>query len=283
MDERALAELIAAVQGAKKYRQIDAAIIERICREELPKHAKGKDALKAVKRKLHQATGAYSGALVPGAAQTADDSFDALLRTHASTRERLGFYEAMFADVDAVIGAPGSVLDLACGLNPLLYARYRQRQGMPLPRYAAYDIRRDTVEIVRRFFEEQGISGIAEPSDLLCGVPGERAELALLLKIVPLLERQQKGGFERVIAEIRAPRVAVSFPTRTLGGGRAGMGAQYRRFFEAYLARAEHRLLLEKEYPNELLFVFEKLAAEGKSAYNISPIAENDTAERERG
>jgi 16S rRNA (guanine(1405)-N(7))-methyltransferase len=244
--------LIREVRAARKYRCIDDAAVARICREEAAKHAGQKEAAKAAKRRLHQISGAFLGGALDAAGE------EALLRAHASTRERLGFYGEFFADIDACAGAPGSLLDLACGINPLLYLRYRAERGLPMPRYAAYDIRLDALDAVRRGFARYGVRGFAEPLDLLGGAPGETGDIALMLKIVPLLERQRAGRYERVIDQARARFVAVSFPTRSLGGRGLGMAAQYRRLFAGYLARAGHRLALEKEYANELLFVLDK-------------------------
>ena len=246
--------LIAEVREAKKYRGIDEATIARICREEAAKHARPEDAAKAAKRKLHQIAGAFLG----GAARWLEAPAEELLRAHASTRERIAFAEAFYADIESCAGVPGRVLDLACGLHPLQYLGCRAAGGLPMPAYAAYDIHREALEIVRRFFVSFGIDGLARPLDLLCDMPDTEADLAFLLKIAPLLERQCAGSFERVLAGVRARFVAVSFPTRSLGGARFGMATQYRRFFSECLARGGHRLLLEKAYPNELLFVVKK-------------------------
>ena len=256
-DEPTIQALINQVSGAKRYRHIDGAIVEQVCREEAQKRNKPKEAAKAAKRRLHQMTGAYCDQHTT--ISFAPDEMIALCAAHASTKERLPFAGEMFADIRERVGGMEQVADLACGVNPLLYVIECLRAGLPLPRfYAAYDIRHDVLEQVRACFDHLGIEGVVDVCDLLTHCPDVAADVTLLFKIVPLLERQQKGRFEQVIAQARSPFVAITFPTRSLGGRNVGMAAQYRRFFAAYLQRSGHRLVLEKEYPNELLFLIEK-------------------------
>ncbi|MCL2812249.1 MAG: hypothetical protein FWD25_10255 [Clostridia bacterium] len=257
LDEPIIQALITEVSGAKRYRHIDAAIVEQVCREEAQKRNKPKEAAKAAKRRLHQMTGAYCDKHI--ALSFAPDEMAALCAAHASTKERLPFAGEMFADIRQQVGGMERVADLACGVNPVLYVAECLRANLPLPRfYAAYDIRHDVLEQVRACFDHFGMDGTTGVCDLLTDCPDVAADVTLLFKIVPLLERQQKGRFEQVIAQANSPFVAVTFPTRSLGGKNVGMAPQYRRFFAAYLQRAGHRLVFEKEYPNELLFLIEK-------------------------
>ncbi len=96
------------------------------------------DAVKRVKRKLHQLVGAYvdAGLPAPGLLDALSAAGDEVARRqiclrilsqHASTRERLPHIEAFYAAVFAGLRAPHRVMDLACGLNPVA------RPFMPLP------------------------------------------------------------------------------------------------------------------------------------------------------
>ena len=51
--------------------------------------------------------------------------------------------------------------------------------------------------------------------------------MALLFKLLPLLERQRTGSAMDVMNAVDAGWLVVSFPTRTLGGRNVGMAAQY--------------------------------------------------------
>jgi len=271
MDAEKLQAMIAEVAGAKHYRHIDIGIVEQVCREEAQKRAKPKEIVKAAKRRLHQMTGAYcekqTGGLHKATINKESNtdqesvlaSMDALCAAHASTRERMPFAGELFSDIRERVGGMERVADWACGVNPVLYVAECLRAGVPLPRfYAAYDIRHDVLGRIRACFDRFTIDAIVEVCDLLTECPNAQADITLLFKIVPLLERQQRGRFEQVIDATRSPFVAVTFPTRSLGGKNVGMAAQYRRFFAAYLQHADHRLVFEKEYPCELLFLLER-------------------------
>ena len=51
--------------------------------------------------------------------------------------------------------------------------------------------------------------------------------MALLLKLLPLLERQRSGAALEAMGAVDAEYLVVSFPTRTLGGRGVGMAAHY--------------------------------------------------------
>src|SRR6185369_15725969 len=146
-----------------------------------------KEAIKATKNKLHQVAGAYLDARLPydewlalltaAAADerrttnderpTANDD-EALsnsvlstqssalaqacrdiMRHHASTRERLPILESFYTTTLASLGPVRSVLDLACGLNPLALP------WMPIAPDASYyacDIYADMIAFLNGFF-----------------------------------------------------------------------------------------------------------------------------------
>ncbi|MBV7327278.1 hypothetical protein KFU94_03285 [Chloroflexi bacterium TSY] len=109
-------------------------MIMRIGEQELRKRRNTKEATKATLRKLHQIAAVYQS---PGIdyptwinqlRATSNDrhqfreTCQELMHYHASTRERLPileqFYKRIFADLPPI----SSILDLACGLNPLKLA-----------------------------------------------------------------------------------------------------------------------------------------------------------------
>ncbi|MCA9969864.1 MAG: hypothetical protein KC425_06595, partial [Anaerolineales bacterium] len=128
-----LDELVTAVLASSKYRDLAPELVRRIGARELAARRSFKEAVKATKNKLHQVGGAYFetridyGRAAARLRQAAGDeaawraACRELMRLHASTRERLpildGFYGALLADVPPA----RSVLDIACGLNPLTW------------------------------------------------------------------------------------------------------------------------------------------------------------------
>jgi len=236
-----LDQLVAAVQESTKYRTVSAALVRTIGAQELGKRHNLKEAIKATKNKLHQIAGAYqigkadyAGWLAP-LQQAAGDRAAlrpicrAMMAHHASTRERLvildEFYRTLFAGLPPI----ASILDLACGLNPLTIP------WMPLPSgvtYYACDIYQDQVDFFQQCLTWLGVAGEAQSCDLLQTCPTQTVDVALLLKTIPCLEQADKLIGRRLLAEINAPVLFVSFPAQSLGGHNKGMTVNYEQHFQ---------------------------------------------------
>jgi len=192
-----------------------------------------------------------------------------LLTAHSSTRERLPILDEFYPPIWAVTGRPTVLLDLACGLNPLTIP------WMDLPPgacYHAYDIDADRVAFLNRALTHLGLriddcgspeSAIRNPKseihcqDILCQPPDIPADVALLLKTAPCLDRQEPDGARRVLTSLRARFVVVSFAIKSLGGREKGMLAHYEAGFRA-LADAEGWPVKRLVFATELVFVARK-------------------------
>lgn len=256
-----LDRLLAAVQGSVKYRHVAPALITSIGAAELEKGRSWREAVKATKNKLHQVAGAYFPERPAYARHLADLAQAAtpaaraevcrtIMAQHASTRERLPildrFYATLFADLPPI----RSILDLACGLNPLA------RAWMPLPPdavYSACDIFQDQVAFLNACFALLETPGEATVCDLLSAVPSQAADVVLLLKTLPCLEQADKGIAPRLLAQIAAPVVFVSYPAQSLGGRAKGMVTNYAAHFAA-LAEGQPWTVTRFEFPGELVF-----------------------------
>jgi len=237
------------LSSSKKYSDVCPDTIRRVISELDGRYKKAKDMEKAVREKLHGITSAFND-LGSDAAQAAasildDASLEAMLSRHASTRERLPLaaMDALYAQIFEATGAPRSILDLACGLNPLyLVHRFDCRT-------VGVDISKSCVSLF-----PEGVWG-----DLLCenAVPAERFHIALLFKILPLLERQKAGSAMDVMSRIDAEYLVVSFPTRTLGGRNVGMEDNYSAWMEAHMP--ENRSVAARfTTDNELYYVLKE-------------------------
>lgn len=259
-----LAELIAAVQASARYRTIDPQVIERVGRESLQRYPSLKAAIKATKTELHQMIGAYADRALPytqwlAELQSAPDEAirqavcRRLMAHHASTRERLPALAQLYP---ACFGGqpPQRVLDLGCGLNPLAIP---WMELPPTAWYAAYDIDTALCAFIRAALPLLGVQGEANTCDLAAGPPPVAAEVALVLKTIPLLEQQRRGAGADLLRAIQAPRLVVSFPTRSLGGRNVGMATTYRGYMDT-LAAAEGWSPRVIELPNELVFVIDR-------------------------
>jgi 16S rRNA (guanine(1405)-N(7))-methyltransferase len=229
------------VRAAKKYQDIEPGLVATLAKNEIARGWSEKEAVKRVKRKLHQMVGAYVDTRYPyhrwledlrGAADQEARKRVCLeiLMHHASTRERVPELEEIYARIFEQVGTPRSVLDLACGLNPM------SRPLMPLPAeatYVAVDVHGGLVRFLNEAMPLIGSSGHAFAHDLLSGPPAIRADLVLLLKTLPCLEQADRRAGLRILTELQAPVVIVSYPTTSLGGSDRGMKSFYReRFME---------------------------------------------------
>ncbi len=218
-----------------KYKDVCPETVSRLYAEELAKRKNAKEAEKALKTALHQITGAFMTSDELKRARKLMDAPDAesalfeTLKMHASTRERLetidAFYGALLGDLSIA-----SLLDLACGLNPL----YLGQKGYAV---RALDISGGCVALINAWAQKQQWDVSAECRDLLCAPPLPPTDAALLMKLLPVLEQQKKGAALDVLLSIPAPLLIVTFPLKTLGGRSVGMEAHYSAWFETTVSR----------------------------------------------
>jgi 16S rRNA (guanine(1405)-N(7))-methyltransferase len=253
-------ELLEKLLRSKNNRDICPDTVRRVLTECERRYKKAKDVDKAVREALHGISGAF---MTPQEARQlaydmqawhvdrTDLSLEKMLLRHASTRERLPVsdMDALYSRIFAITGRPRSVLDLACGINPLyLAARDIETVGVDISGAAVY--------AVNCFHEIYHMPASARCADLLCpgAIPGEHFDLALLFKLLPLLERQESGSAARVMHAVNARHIIVSFPTRTLGGRSVGMSESYARWMETHLPN-DMDILDQFETRNELFYI----------------------------
>lgn len=288
-DPRQIDEVVAAVLAAPKYRMIAPSLVRTLAMRELAARRNVKAAIKATKNKLHQIVGAYAEPRidvadwvrqlqaheVPSCTTASEDaliqaalanphgahlgasfiraSLDLMAR-HASTRERLPIVHRFYAEILADLPPIRSVLDVGCGLNPLAIP------WMPLAPdvvYHASDIDRTIVEFIAQYLALAGIAGSVEVRDQAAHPGGPPVDLALALKLLPVLEQIEHGAAARLLDALDAPFVLVSYPVQTLGGRRKGMGATYERQMEALVTEREWEMR-RFAFPGELAFLIRK-------------------------
>jgi 16S rRNA (guanine(1405)-N(7))-methyltransferase len=240
-------EVVRQVLEKKKYRCLDRDLVAFIAGKEIKKRTSLKEAIKGTTNKLHQVGWAYFAqqpdytthlqelAMLPTDLHTEVNRQFCLrlMQEHASTRERLPivgeFYATLLADIQPVT----SILDLACGFNPLALS------WMPVEpdiQYSACDIFNDMTTFLQSFFAHFHIKGEASTCNLLSTIPQKQVQVALLLKTLPCLEQADKESARRILTGIRARTLIVSFPVRSIGGKEKGMRQHYASQFESLLA-----------------------------------------------
>lgn len=260
--------LVHTVLDSPKYAAVAPDFVRAIGARELANRRNFKEAVKATKNKLHQVGGAYLGgrpdyaawlAQLRAAYQSGDQATfcracAAVMGHHASTRERLPILDTFYATILASLPPIRSVLDVACGLNPLAIPWMRLPTDVE---YYACDIYRDMVDFVAGFLALIGIRGSAEVCDLIHTRPARRVDLALVLKTIPCLEQIDKSAGQRLLETLNADHLLVSFPARSLGGRDKGMPVNYEEHFRELVAGkgwTVHRF----EFATELAFLVSK-------------------------
>ena len=257
-------EIVERVRRSSRYRDVDPAMLARLAEEELARSRTVDEAVKRVKRRLHQAVGAFRGAptgpSVAGDRQSQQDAALAAMRRHASTAERIPHLDRFHAAIWAHTGVPTSVVDLGCGLHPLSVPW----MGIGDAAYSAVDVDGRALAAVGAFLEGWGQPHRLVARDLVADPTSDPADVAFLLKLVTTLDRQDPHAADRVLAGLRARHAVVSFAARSLGGRGEGRAATYRQRLDRLVAGSDRvRGVAEVSIPSELVFVLSLEARHG--------------------
>jgi 16S rRNA (guanine(1405)-N(7))-methyltransferase len=259
-----------ALAKSRRYAAVSPDTVRRVARKALlATRGDVGEAVKRTKRGLHEIHGAY---LPPGAPnydslarsiRSAADSGDeekikadlrSAMAVHASTRERIPYLGTFYQEIFARVPEPATIRDLACGLNPL--ATPWMPVGKPVT-YLASDIDERMLDFVGQALTALGVAHRVEIIDLVDAQVTGYADLTLLLKTIPCLERQKTGAGWELLDAINSPTIIVTFPTRSLGQRSKGMFQTYSSAFEEYLGRGSWRAE-QVEIPNELVYIVTK-------------------------
>lgn len=268
MDKSETEAIAHQVMASPKYASIAQDLVLRLSQEAESKGLAGKTAVKYVRNKLHQVGGAYFKQKVDYTAEQAHLAdlppnrhsdvvlayCQKLMRMHSSTAERLPIINEFFQTCLAPIAPVTSVLDLACGLNPLAIP------WMPLSdsaQYCACDIYLDMLGLINSFFEHFNLDGRTLACDLVSAVPKQEAQVAFLLKSIPCLEQMDKTIGIRLLEGIQAAHILVSFPVHSLGGKNKGMQNFYNEHFTDMIKDKPWRVR-EFRFKTELAFLVSK-------------------------
>ena len=269
MDKREddLAKLIRSVLKSSKYKFVLEDLVMGIGSRELAKRRNLKEAIKATKNKLHQVGAAYQGkanyALWLDKLDEASRGKDkhnlyractVIMENHSSTRERLGILDEFYKTTLASITPIRTVLDIACGLNPLAIP-WMSLEGNT--EYYAYDVYHDMIDFLNRFLRIVGFEGKAVACDVIESPPTRRADVALILKALPCLEQIDKSAPLRLLDAINAAHLLVSFPRHSLGGRSKGMEVNYEARFYDLIAERDWSVK-RFEFATELAFLVVK-------------------------
>jgi len=260
--------LLAKIQSSRKYQELGLPeeTLRNLLEQELARHAKPAEALKSARAKMNNIMAPYLGD--PDYTQAAEDLQQAfaqgeaavqatcteILRQHDSTRERLSYLEDFYAGIRSVCGQPRSVLDLACGLNPLALPW----MGLPADCcFHAYDIHPARVALINEFLRLNGREPLAEVRDVLVRPPEVSADAAFLFKEAHRMEKRQKGCNRGLWAALHVKYLFVSLPKRSLDG-RRDLRERMRALVDNSINPADWAERGELDFPGETIYWMRK-------------------------
>jgi len=261
-----ITELARKISDSKKYKNIYEKTVRRIVEQCLGKYGK-KQAEKKARTVLHQIWGAYYSNRADFAhlltrfknntenwADIKDSILD-ILSAQSSTQERIPILDSFYREIFSVTGYPSSIIDHACGLNPLTIYWMNLHQGT---KYYAFDIDKGQTDFLRSVFELLDMKVIVEINngdiltDEFC-----YADVVFMLKLLPPLEQQSKGSGITVMRQQQCRYMVISFPVRSLSGNEKGMAQFYSDWFEN-LIKNEQWQCTKILFETELVFAVRK-------------------------
>jgi len=246
------ARMVIDAQASPKYKHICADTLQAAALRELAHgHKRYADAENAFRKYLHQQWGSYVYAQYQRkaaelSAQTPIDH-NAVLALHASSRERLPYYEAIYRLIWDITGPPSTLLDIACGLNPFSLPYMPQ----PPQTYIAYDIDGIAISLCNQWFAQCGLQMLAQCADVLQtpALLKIQADVAFVFKLLPLMPNKSKEH----LSGLNTRFIVVSYPLQSLGGRKAGRAQHYETLAAQQLPVAD--IIWNGVIGNELFYI----------------------------
>jgi 16S rRNA (guanine(1405)-N(7))-methyltransferase len=261
-------EVIKLLAQSKKYQHLSTATIDRIVSYVASRYPE-KQIEEKSKQLLHQIWGAYYSSrpdfkkLLNKITVSLEDSTNIkdvllpILMIHQSSKERIPVLDSFYKKIFEITGIPKSIIDHGCGLNPLTFP------WMDLPpstSYQSFDIDSDEVQFLNHILPLIGAKNASAQLGDIFQSNFEYADIIFILKIIPLLEHQQKAITSELIQKQNCKFLVVSFPTKTIGGQNKGMQLNYSYNFENILKEAGLKTFHKLDFSNELVYIIDKSA-----------------------
>lgn len=264
--ESVIEQFIGSVRRSRKYRALDLpeSMLRDIITAQLTAHKNTSTSLTKAREVLHGVIAPYLGD--PNYLElrhqlqqirSSDDqaiidlSLD-VLRSHASTAERIPHLSEFYSAIWEVTGTPVTIQDLACGLHPFALP------WMQLPAdvsYHAYDIHTPRVDAINDYFRLFRGDKTAHVQDILVDTPLPHTDVAFFFKEAHRFEQRQHGCLPGYFSRVNTDWLIVTLPAADLSGHHS-------------LADRHHALirrsisptwpLTELQVGNELIFILRK-------------------------
>ncbi len=238
---------IEKIKEKKELKGVSNEFIESIVNRQLKKTKEPtsekdeKVLLKLIRAELRMHTGRFHTKI-----SHAKTSEEELLAGHTSTQERKEHYTFLTNLVDSY--APKSILDVGCGLNPLIMAK-------PNVTYYACDIHQSEIDRINHHFKEHHIPGRAFTADIRTYTDFPRADVCLVLKVLDILDTKGRAHAESLLKRLPCKVCIVSFATKKLSGKKMNRPRRY--WLEKMLARLNFSYEVH-ERDNEVFYCITK-------------------------
>ena len=266
MEESQINSIIQDIKKSKKYKNVYDKTIERIVRDFCAKGGAAKEIEKKSKNLLHQIWGAFYAQkpnfkkLLLNLQKNVQEhrgileSVLPILQAQSSVKERIPILDDFYKKIFEVTGIPNTIIDYACGLNPLTYFWMRLPESTM---YKAFDIDEDQIIFLRAVFTLLKIPTVQVALQDVLIDSFESADVIFLLKLLPCLEHQKKDSSLEIIKNLSCKYVVVSFPIKSLSGKKSGMADFYSNNFKK-MVEQEQLEFTEILFETELVFVIKK-------------------------
>lgn len=231
MDQKEIDQLIVSVQKSKKYRDLDipVCLLRDLINAEDTKNRSKADVNFAFRKKLHNIVAPYLESIdyekeIHSLRLLAESSpnLDSIkqwavivMQKHDSTRERIPLLMDFYRVINKHIGDVKSILDLACGLNPLSIPWFPDAQKID---YRVFDIHKPRINFLNEFFNlfYQNAKGFHQ--DILVQTPGESVDCVFFFKEAHRFEKRRGGSNRLFFERLHSPIIVVSLPAVDLSG-----------------------------------------------------------------
>lgn len=233
-----------------------------------------KDAERDVTRKVYYQLRRYQAsessesmvqALLDADGASQDSARLALVQNHISTAERLPHLQEFWQALMPYCNQAQSILDVGCGLLPLLFPFDR----FQLDRYMALDRSADSVNTIQAFKTRYNLQALQTSAwDIATGwdvlrnsqsqslKSGEMYDVAFLFKLVPVVARQEPHSLQ-VLANTPAKKLLVT-GCKTAMVKRQDISRREKASLQAFAADYQLQILDEFETPDEVGLVLAK-------------------------
>ena len=186
------------------------------------------------------------------------EEIEELLKIHKSTKERIEFYDEIYEKIFDWY-KPQKIADLACGINPLTY--FKIRDFVCDVEYFVSDLSSEDMSFLQSFFDKNGIKGKAGAYDItnldiLEDNDFQSSDLVFLFKALDSFETVKKNVSKELLKGIKAEKIVVSFPTKSLIS-KVEFKRERRNWFYNFLNKKKWKYE-EFEVENELFILIDK-------------------------